>query len=153
MLARFDPFREFNQLREQLWAGPQTSFMPMDAYRQGDEYIIEVDVPGVAPSAIEVTTDQQTLTVKTKRELQRPDGADLVAAERPSGAFTRSLMLSDNFDVERIEATCEHGVLTLRVPLSEKATARKIQVTAGNGQHALGNGQKAIDVGSSPSAS
>lgn len=152
MLARFGPVDTFNQAREQLWPGALSSFMPMDAYRHGDAYIVEVDVPGVEPSTIDVTTDHHTLTVRARRELERPGGTDLVAAERPTGEFTRSLMLSDNFDVDRIAATWQHGVLTLRVPLSEKATARKIQVTTDNGRQALGNGQKAIDVESSPRA-
>ena len=152
MLMRSDPFGAFDRLSE-LWSNERASFMPMDAYRQGNEYVIEIDVPGVEPSAIDVSTEQHSLTVRAKRELQRPEGADLMAAERPSGEFTRALLLSDNFDLERIEANCQQGVLTLRVPLSEKATARQIKVTAGNGQQTLqATGQKAIDVESSPSA-
>src|SRR5690349_4141027 len=145
MLMRSDPFGAFDRLSE-LWPSERAPFMPMDAYRQGNEYVIEVEVPGVEPSAIEVSTEQHSLTVRAKRELQRPEGADLMAAERPSGEFTRSLLLSDSFDLQHIEANCQHGVLTLRVPLSEKATARKIEVAAGNGQQALeATGQKAID--------
>ncbi|AXE24530.1 Hsp20/alpha crystallin family protein [Streptomyces globosus] len=137
MLMRTDPFREIDRLTQQL-AGPGTwskpSVMPMDAYRDGDAYVVAFDIPGVARDAIDIDVERNMLTVKAERRpAPRSDRAQMELSERPLGVFTRQIMLADTLDTERIEAAYEAGVLTLRIPIAERAKPRKI--TIGGGEH------------------
>jgi HSP20 family protein len=138
MLMRFDPFREFafreldrmtQTLNEQ--GGPQQRTMPIDAYRDGDQFIIRFDLPGVDPDSIDVTADRNVLTVRARREWTPHEGQEVVVTERPQGIFTRQLFLGDNLDLERISATYDQGVLTLMVPVAQQAKPRKVQITTG----------------------
>jgi HSP20 family protein len=131
MLMRTDPFREVDRLAQQL-LGPGTSSRPavmaMDAWREGDTFVIEFDLPGVAPDSIDIDVERNVLTVKAER---RPGNGDweMLAAERPSGVFSRQLVLGDNLDLQQVGADYDAGVLKLRVPVAERAKPRKIQVT------------------------
>ncbi|MER7764017.1 Hsp20/alpha crystallin family protein [Streptomyces sp. NPDC097619] len=133
MLMRTDPFREMDRIFQQLsgtsgtWSKP--SAMPMDAYREGDAYVIAFDLPGVSTEAIEIDVERNMLTVKAERRpAPKADTAQMELSERPLGVFSRQVMLADTLDTERIEADYEAGVLTLRIPIAERAKPRKIAI-------------------------
>lgn len=141
MLMRTDPFRELDRLTQQLMGSGTSSrptAMPMDAYRDGDDYVVVFDLPGVTPDAIDIDVERNMLTVRAER---RPaGGADTVQmelAERPLGVFSRQIVLADTLDTERIEANCEAGVLTLRIPIAERAKPRKITIGGANGRREI----------------
>jgi HSP20 family protein len=135
MLMRTDPFREFDRLAQQVF-GSQTAgtwsrpaAMPMDAYRQGDQYVVSFDLPGVSPDAIDLDVERNVLTVKAERRpLQLGEGVEMQVAERPLGVFSRQLFLGDTLDADRIKASYEAGVLTLTIPIAEQAKSRKISI-------------------------
>jgi HSP20 family protein len=137
MLMRFDPFREFDRLTQDLWGNGRPAWMPMDAYRQGDHLVVHLDLPGVDPASIEVTVEKDVLTVKAQRSWEPGEGDQVVAAERPQGTFTRRLFLSEGLDGERIEARYDNGVLTLTVPVAEAAKPRKVEITSGSRPKAI----------------
>jgi len=135
MLMRTDPFRELDRVAQQVFNGSGTwsrpTAMPMDAYRAGDEFVVAFDLPGVAADAIEVDVERNVLTVKAERRPSTAAGTvEMQVAERPLGVFSRQLFLGDTLDTEKIQAGYEAGVLTLRIPVSEKAKPRKIAITA-----------------------
>ncbi|MEV4946472.1 Hsp20/alpha crystallin family protein [Streptomyces sp. NPDC053755] len=137
MLMRTDPFRELDRLTQQLlgstgtWSKP--SPMPMDAYREGDEYVIALDLPGVSSDAIDIDVERNMLTVKAERRpVAKSDDVQMELSERPLGVFSRQLMLADTLDTERITADYEAGVLTLRIPIAERAKTRKISIGTGS---------------------
>jgi HSP20 family protein len=139
MLMRTDPFRELDRLTQQLmgttgtWSRPST--MPMDAYREGDFYVIAFDMPGVAADAIDIDVERNMLTVKAERRpVPKADNVQMELSERPLGVFSRQLMLADTLDTEHIEADYDAGVLTLRIPIAERAKPRKISISTGDGR-------------------
>jgi HSP20 family protein len=136
MLMRSDPFRELDRLTQQVFGAPGTlarpSVMAMDAWRTGDEFIVEFDLPGVDPGSVDLDVERNVLTVKAERPLLDGD-EELVAAERPRGVFSRQLILGDNLDVEKVAASYEAGVLRLRIPVAEKARPRKIEISIADG--------------------
>ena len=129
MLMRFDPFREMDRIAQMASEAAQTprSF-PLDAYRRGDEFIVQFDLPGVDASSIELTVERNVLTVKGERRFARQEGDEIIAAERPQGIFTRQLFLGDTLDGERISAAYHDGVLTLDIPIAEQAKPHKIEI-------------------------
>jgi HSP20 family protein len=133
MLMRTDPFREMDRLAHQVLGTNGTaarpSAMPMDAWRDGDTFHVEFDLPGVDPGSIDIDVERNVVTVKAERAPRASD-AELIAAERPRGVFSRQLVLGDNLDTEHISAGYDAGVLTLQIPVAEKAKPRKISVTA-----------------------
>ncbi|MEW2414711.1 Hsp20/alpha crystallin family protein [Streptomyces sp. NPDC046866] len=135
MLMRTDPFREIDRLTQQLlgpgtWSKP--SAMPMDAYRDGDVYVIAFDVPGVSKEAIDIDVERNMLTVKAERRpVAKSDQAQMELSERPLGVFSRQIMLADTLDTENIDADYDAGVLTLRIPIAERAKPRKIAIGDG----------------------
>jgi HSP20 family protein len=137
MLIRADPFREFDRLTQQaLGTMTRPAVMSMDAWRDSDEVVVAFDLPAVEPHSIDIEVERNVLTVKAERRPQTV-GADfeLVVAERPSGVFSRQLIVSDTLDTldtERIQANYDAGVLTLRIPIAEKAKPRKIAITTSN---------------------
>jgi HSP20 family protein len=135
MLMRTDPFRELDRLTQQVfgnntgtWSRPTA--MPMDAYRSGDTFVVAFDLPGVDPDAVELDVERNVLTVKAERR-PMPSGehVEMQVAERPLGVFSRQLFLGDTLDTDRIDASYEAGVLTLRIPIAERAKPRKIAIT------------------------
>ncbi|MBB6119613.1 Hsp20/alpha crystallin family protein [Nocardiopsis algeriensis] len=128
MLMRTDPFREFDRITQQILESNRPAAVPMDAYREGDDFVLHLDLPGVAPEGIDVEVEQNVLTVKADRPALRREGRDVVACERPSGTFTRRILLGDSLDTENIAADHADGVLTLRIPVAERSKARKIVV-------------------------
>ena len=135
MLMRTDPFRELDRLTQQLfgqngtWSRP--AVMPMDAYRAGEQFIVHFDLPGVDPSSVELNVERNVLTVKAERVPSYGDDVELQVAERPRGVFSRQLFLGDTLDADHVEASYDAGVLTLRIPIAEKAKPRKIEITGG----------------------
>jgi len=138
MLMRTDPFRELDRLAQQMlgtatpgtWSKPAT--MPMDAYRAGDEFVVSFDLPGVDPDAIELDIERNVLTVKAERRpLPGGDDIQMQVSERPLGVFSRQLFLGDTLDTDRIAADYEAGVLTLRIPIAERAKPRRIEIAGG----------------------
>jgi len=147
MLMRTDPFRELDRLTQQFFGGASTpgtwsrpTPMPLDAYRQGDQYIVSFDLPGVSPDAIDLDVERNVLTVKAeRRQPELGEDVEMQVSERPLGVFSRQLFLGDTLDPDRIEASYEAGVLTLRIPIAEQAKPRKIAVAAAE------SGQRQID--------
>ena len=131
MLMRTDPFRDLDRLTQQVFGADGTlarpSAMPMDAWREGDHFVLEFDLPGVAPESIDLDVERNVLTVKAERVARNGDW-EMLAAERTRGTFTRQLVLGDNLDLDRVEAGYDAGVLRLVVPVAERAKPRKIQV-------------------------
>jgi HSP20 family protein len=138
MLMQFDPFRDFDRLTQQLRGGSgRRAWMPMDAYRRGDHYVVHFDLPGVDPGSIDLTVDKNVLTVKAERTWQPAEGDDVFVSERAQGSFTRQLLLGEGLDADRIEACYDNGVLTLTVPVAEEAKPRKVEITSGGGPKAI----------------
>ncbi|NEE13103.1 Hsp20/alpha crystallin family protein [Streptomyces sp. SID7499] len=139
MLMRTDPFRELDRLTQQVF-GPDTArptAMAMDAYRSGDDFFVHFDLPGIDPETIELDVERNVLNVRAERRSPAPEGAEPLVAERPTGTFTRQLFLGDTLDTERIDASYESGVLTLRIPVAEQAKPRRIQITGGDRRRQL----------------
>lgn len=135
MLMRTDPFRELDRFAQQLWGTPaRPAVMPIDAYRSGDHFIAEFDLPGVQEGSIDVTVEKNILTVHAERQRVESDAenTEVLVAERPYGTFSRQLFLGETLDSDRIEADYVNGVLTVRIPIAEAAKARKVQINAGN---------------------
>jgi HSP20 family protein len=132
MLMRTDPFRELDRLSQQVFGTQGTlarpAVMPMDAWREGDTFIVELDLPGVNPDSIDLDVERNVLTVKAERP-GRDGDTELIAAERPRGVFSRQLILGDTLDTERVAASYDAGVLSLRIPVAEQAKPRKIAIS------------------------
>ncbi|WP_341715674.1 Hsp20/alpha crystallin family protein [Micromonospora sp. FIMYZ51] len=140
MLMRTDPFREIDRLTEQFFGTTsRPAVMHMDAYRDGDYFYAAFDLPGVDPDSIDCTVQRNVLTVRAERRRPAGDSVELVAAERPMGVFNRQLFLGDTLDTDKLEAGYDNGVLTLRIPVAERAKPRRVTVTA------TGNGRKEIN--------
>jgi HSP20 family protein len=137
LLRTTDPFRDLDRLAGQL-LGPslgttnRPAVMPMDAWREGDVFKIEFDLPGVSEETIDLDVERNVLTVRAERVGRNGDW-EMLASERPRGVFSRQLVLGDNLDLDHIEASYDAGVLRLSVPVAERAKPRKIQITAGAG--------------------
>lgn len=138
-VMRFDPFRDLDRLTEQMLGVPVGStraprFMPMDLYRSGDHYVLHADLPGVDPGSVDVSVDNGTLTVRAERSGRTEESVDWLTSERFTGSYMRQLSLGDGVDAGRIAATYENGVLTVTIPLAEKAKPRRIEIDTKNGQ-------------------
>jgi len=139
MLMRTDPFRDFDRLAQQLIGVGTTSrpaVMPMDAWREGDEFVLEFDMPGVAVDTLDIDVERNVLTIRAERPASNGDW-EVLASERPRGLFSRQLVLGDNLDLERIDATYDSGVLRLKIPVAERAKPRRIEVSSGSSQQQL----------------
>jgi HSP20 family protein len=131
MLMRTDPFRDLDRLTQQmLGTAARPAAMPMDAYRKGDTFYVHFDLPGVRADSIDLTVEQNVLTVRAERVPIEPDGAQMIVAERPSGTFTRQVFLGETLDPDHIGADYTAGILTLTIPVHEAAKPRSIQVTS-----------------------
>ena len=148
MLSNYDPFGTassvFRALDQLGRAGTTTARplagMPMDAYRVGDNFVAHFDLPGVDPGSIDLSVEGTTLTVSAERSVPEIEGAQWAVAERPFGSYTRQLVLGRNLDTDRLEASYHDGVLTVSIPVAEKAKARKITVTRADTPAAVSGG-------------
>jgi len=133
-LSSFDPFfRDFERLTDGVWGrrGVTPGLMPVDVYRRADGLVADFDLPGVDPASIEVTVEKNVLTVSAERHARTQEGDQVLLAERSQGRYSRQLHLSDHLDTDHIDAHYDQGVLSLRIPVSERAKARKVEVTSG----------------------
>jgi HSP20 family protein len=128
MLMRFDPLREFDRVFDQAWSQTRQASIPMDAYRHDDSFVINLDLPGVDPSSIDLTVERNSLTVSAERRWEPAEGDQVVASERRQGTFSRQLLLGDGLDADRIHANYENGVLTVMIPVAASAQPRKIEI-------------------------
>jgi HSP20 family protein len=140
-LIRFDPFREFDRMLDQAMTQSRQPSFPMDAYRHGDTIVVHFDLPGIDPATIDIEYERQALTVIAERAWQPTEGDQLLAAERVHGKFQRQILLGEGLDTERLKANYEDGVLTVTIPVAEKAKPRKINV-----EHTRSE-QRSIDAG------
>jgi HSP20 family protein len=141
MTIDYDPFHRLDELRDRLLSGGRTPLsFPMDAYRRGDEFVVHLDLPGVQPETIDVAVENQVLTVSAERRAEQHEGDQFLVSERPQGRFQRQLRLGSTIDTEAIAASYDDGVLTLTLPVSERAKPRQIQVGRGGGQQQIGEG-------------
>jgi len=137
MLMRTDPFRELDRFTQQVpGTAARPAAMPMDAWRQGDEFVVEFDLPGINEDSLDLDIERNVVTVRAERPAVDPD-REMLAAERPRGVFSRQLILGDNLDTDKIEASYHEGVLRLRIPVAEKAKPRKISIDRGNSHDTL----------------
>ncbi|WP_304944905.1 Hsp20/alpha crystallin family protein [Skermania sp. ID1734] len=138
MLMRTDPFRDLDRFAQQvLGTAARPTVMPMDAWREGDRFVVEFDLPGVAPDSIDLDVERNVVTVRAERPTL-DESREMIAAERNRGVFSRQLFLGETLDTDKIEAEYSDGVLRLTIPVAEQAKPRKIAITS-NGHH------KAID--------
>jgi HSP20 family protein len=139
MLMRTDPFRELDRFTQQVFGTPsRPAAMPIDAYRRGEEFVVQFDLPGVEASSIDLTVERNVLTVRAERQRPADESTELLVAERPHGTFSRQLFLGETLDTDRIDASYTNGVLTLRVPVAERAKPRRVEISSsGSSQEAI----------------
>jgi HSP20 family protein len=144
MLMRTDPFREFDRVAQQVF-GTQArpAAMPIDAFRRGEEFVVQFDLPGVDAQSIDLTVERNVLTVHAQRQRSTGEDVELLIGERPQGAFSRQLFLAETLDAERMTADYSDGVLTLHVPVKEQAKPRRVTITSGTPASAPANGTSA----------
>ena len=137
MLMRTDPFRELDRFAQQaLGTAARPAVMPMDAWREGEEFVVEFDLPGIDADSLDIDIERNVVTVRAERPAVDPN-REMLATERPRGVFSRQLVLGENLDTEKIEAAYREGVLTLRIPVAERAKPRKITVGRGDARQAI----------------
>ena len=130
MLMRTDPFRELDRLTQQVFGtAARPAAMPMDAWQEDGEFVVAFDLPGVNVDSVELDIERNVLTVRAERRDPTQPNVELIAAERPRGVFSRQLILGDTLDTEKVKAHYSDGVLTLRIPVLEKAKPRKIEIS------------------------
>jgi HSP20 family protein len=126
---RFDPFRDFDRLAAEVLGTARTpALMPMDCLRTGDQFVVRFDLPGIDADSLDVSAENQTLTVRAERTRRDPEDAAYLISERPSGTYSRQLVLGDGLAVDDIRAEYRDGVLTLTIPVAEQAKPRKIEI-------------------------
>ncbi|OBI46431.1 hypothetical protein A5707_21360 [Mycobacterium kyorinense] len=137
MLMRTDPFRDLDRWTQQvLGTAARPAVMPMDAWREGDKFIVEFDLPGVKEDSLNLDVERNVLTVHAERT-GLDQNREMVSAERPRGVFSRQLFLGDNLDADQIEASYQDGVLRLTIPVAEKAKPRRIKVASSHDERAI----------------
>ncbi|WP_068186141.1 HSP20 family small heat-shock protein [Mycobacterium sp. UM_CSW] len=137
MLMRTDPFRDLDRFAQQvLGTAARPAVMPMDAWREGEQFVVEFDLPGIDADTLDIDIERNVVTVRAERPGVDPN-REMLATERPRGVFSRQLVLGENLDTDRIDASYSEGVLRLRIPVAEKAKPRKISVSHGNGHKAI----------------
>ncbi|WP_237565483.1 Hsp20/alpha crystallin family protein [Ornithinimicrobium cavernae] len=134
--STFDPFREIDRVLGSVTRGQAGPGMPMDLYREGDRFVVEVDLPGVDPSTIDIDVDDRSLTIRAERAPRNTEAGQWLTRERPTGTFARQLTLGRGLATDRIDASYADGVLQLVIPVAEEAKPRKIEVAHG-GQRTL----------------
>jgi HSP20 family protein len=132
MLMRTDPFRDLDRFTQQVFGtAARPAAMPMDAWREGEEFVVELDLPGVDPDSLDLDVERNVLTMRAQRP-ELDSGREMIAAERARGVFSRQLFLGESLDTEAISADYTDGVLRLRIPIAEKAKPRKIDIERSN---------------------
>ncbi len=138
MLIRTDPFRELDRLTQQVFGtAARPAAMPMDAWQEDGEFVVAFDLPGVMPDKVDLNVERNVLTVTAERQDPTQPNVELVVAERPRGIFSRQLILGETLDTEKIKASYDAGVLTLRIPVAEQAKPRKIEIESQSQLHQI----------------
>lgn len=141
MLMRYDPIREFERLTSSLFDTARTARnMPMDAYRQGDDLHVHLDLPGIDPDSIDLRAEGNVLSITARRAFDRTGLDELIVSERPQGVFSRQVFLGEGLDVDALEASYRDGVLSIRVPVHESAKPRRIPISVHGGRQEIGSG-------------
>ena len=130
MLLQSATVRDLDRLTARVFDSTRSTGARLDAYRIDDDFHIDIDLPGVDPAGIDITVDRKVLTVRAERKRAQGENVRYIVAERPTGPVSRQVFLADTLDTDRLEARYENGVLTLSIPLKEKAEPRKIEVAA-----------------------
>lgn len=129
VLMRTDPFRDLDRWTQQVFGtAARPAVMPMDAWRDGDQFIVEFDLPGVNEDSLDLNVERNALTVRAERPAL-DQNREMVSAERPRGVFSRQLFLGENLDPDKIEASYHDGVLRLTIPVAERAKPRRIEIS------------------------
>ncbi|GBF04123.1 heat shock protein Hsp20 [Deinococcus aerius] len=155
-MMRFDPFREIEELTQRMdraFGNGMTTqgarlAPPVDVHEDEQGLELTLDLPGVQPDDIQIEAENQTLTVQAKRDYTRGEGRTAHRVERAYGTFIRTFSVPAKYDLTKVEATFDHGTLTLRVPRSEAAQKRTVQVRTG-GQL---NAPKTVEAGQNSTA-
>jgi HSP20 family protein len=134
MLMRFEPFREFDRITEELLNERRARQIPVDAYRRGNDFKVHLDLPGVDVDSIELTVEKDVLTVRATRSWTRAEDDQVQVIERAQGEFSRQLFLGESLDRDHIAATYQDGVLTITIPVAEQAKPRKVEITHAGGR-------------------
>ncbi len=138
MLVRTDPFRELDRVAAQVFGTrARPAIMPMDAWRDGDTFVIEFDLPAVNPDSVDLDVERNVLTVRAERLSPTGPEVELIASERPRGVFSRQVILGDALDTANIHASYQSGVLRLNIPVAEKAKPRKIAIESAERREAI----------------
>jgi HSP20 family protein len=136
----FDPFAELDRLAGSLLSTrANLRTMPVDLYRDADRYVLNADLPGVDPGSVDVDVDGQLLTIRAQRTAGAVEGAKWLSQERPTGGFLRQFSIGEGVDTAGISASYDNGVLSVILPVSERAKPRKVEVqnASGEQQHAI----------------
>jgi HSP20 family protein len=137
MLMRTDPFRDLDRWTQQvLGTAARPAVMPIDAWREGDEFIVEFDLPGVSEDSLNLDVERNVLTVHAERPSLNQD-REMVSAERPRGVFSRQLFLGETLDADQIQASYHNGVLRLSIPVAEKAKPRRIKIASSDEKRSI----------------
>jgi HSP20 family protein len=137
-MLMLDPFRQLDRLANQvLGTVAHPAAMPMDAWREGDEYVVALDLPGVEVESIDLGVERNVLTVRAERKNPAGEETEMVASERPRGVFSRQLILGDAMDTGNVKASYDAGVLTLRITVAAQAEPRKIEIKTDGGQQQI----------------
>jgi HSP20 family protein len=149
VVLTFDPFREFDRLAGQVFGAPAGSTaslaMPMDLYRSGDHFVLHCDLAGADPGSVDVSVDGTTLTIRAERSARTKEGVQWLRHERPYGAFQRQVSLGEGLDLEAINATYDDGVLTVTIPVAERAKPRRIQISTGGETGTESSGDRVLE--------
>jgi HSP20 family protein len=152
VVLSFDRFRDFDRLANEMFGnvgGSATVAMPMDLYRSGDHFVLHCDLAGVDPESVDINVDGRMLTIRAERTARTDTDVQWLRRERPIGTFERRLSMGDGLDLDRITATWQQGVLTLTIPVAEKAKPRRIQINADDDQVLEGSATETPVVSSS----
>jgi HSP20 family protein len=145
MLTRWDPFQEMLNLRRTVdrlfdnvgtdreWAQPMLWGLAVDVVENKDEFIIKASVPGISPDDLEISYTDDTLTIKGEIKSENEVKENQYhLRERRYGSFSRSISLPNKVKGDAIEATCQNGVLTLRLPKAEEVKPKRIAIKTGD---------------------
>lgn len=139
-----DPFRHLDRVTSQLLSGTRTALgMAMDVWQGDDGFHVALDLPGVDPGSVEITSERNVLTIRAERQAEYQQGQNVLVAERPQGSFTRQLQLGDTLDTENVQASSTNGVLHLIIPVAQASQPRRIEVQSSGGP-------SQVNVGASP---
>jgi HSP20 family protein len=135
LLTTFDALGEFDRIARRAF-GPapagatQPAGIRMDAIRRPQEIELRFDLPGIDTESLDVTVDRGVLSITAQRSQEFGEDEKPFIRQRFMGSFAHRVRLSDSVNADGIEAAYEGGVLTVRVPLQEKAQPRKVEVRA-----------------------